>query len=327
MMGRKVSLGDVLGARRRIGPYLSPTPLLASTWLSAETGASVFLKIESVQWGRSFKIRGALNAALELAASRPADQPTLVTASAGNHGQALAVAAERLGWRAVVFTPRAAPQTKKMAIRRHGAELRDDPPDYDAAEQEARAYAAGARGVYISPYNHPSVIAGAGTIALELLERVPDLDVVVLPVGGGGLASGVALTLKAASPRLEVVGVEVEASTPFATSLAHGRITTVSVGPSLADGLTGNLEPDAITFDLVRQHVDRLVTVAEQDLVRAIRHLVTEEHLIAEGAGAAATAAVLTRDVVPRGRRAAVLVTGGNIDLPTLTTVLGSANT
>jgi threonine dehydratase len=311
-MGR--DLTPILSARRRLAPWLSPSPLRPSAWLSSTTGAAVSLKIESILPSHSFKIRGAFNAALRVVERGDAAR-TLVTASAGNHGRALALAGERLGLRVVVFTPRGAPDTKKQAIRRHGATLDDSPPTYDAAEEAARACAAREGALFISPYDHPDVIAGAGTVGLEVLEAMPDVTHVFVPLGGGGLASGVALTIKAASPTIHIVGVEAEASTPFSTGFAQGRITAIAVKPSIADGLTGNLEPGAVTFDLVRRHVDRLVTVSEPALHDAVRGLADEEHLIVEGAGAAATAALLTdRSALP-GARVAVLVSGGNIDL------------
>jgi threonine dehydratase len=308
------SLLDVYAARQRLNAHLHPSPLLYSHWLSAVTGASVHLKIESLQLSRSFKIRGALNAALQ-AAARPEPPRTIVTGSAGNHGRAIAIAAEKVGVKAVVFTPITAPNTKKAAIRQHGAELRDESVDYDAAEAAARGFAQAEGALYISPYNDPDVIAGAGTIALEIFEALPSFDVLVVPIGGGGLASGLAIAVKGAAPGISVVGVEAGASTPFATSLARGVITEVTVARSVADGLTGNLEPGSMTFDLVRRHVDRLFAVSEQDLRRAIRDLAGEEQLIAEGAGAAATAAVIAGHVVQPGQRAVVMVTGGNIEL------------
>jgi threonine dehydratase len=313
---------DVFRARQRLRAYLRPSPLVHSRWLSTLTNGSVWLKVESLQPTCSFKIRGALNAALALAERGHAPR-TIVTASAGNHGRAIAMAAEQVGMRAVIFTPVTAPDTKKRAIVQHGGDLKDDLPDYDAAERAARQFAETEDAVYISPYNHSDVIAGAGTIALELLETSPALQVVVVPLGGGGLASGVALTLKAAAPAMRIVGVEVEASTAFATSIERGELTTVVVKPSLADGLTGNLEPGSITFEPVRQHVDRLTSVSEEHLVTAIRGLAAEEHLIAEGAGAAATAAVLAREVVGQGQRAAVLLSGANIDLEVFARVVG----
>ena len=316
---RAVTLRDIYAAQRRVRDYVEATPLRESAWLSTIARAQVLLKLECVQLTSSFKIRGALNAAMR--AADTSGGGTIVSASAGNHGRAIALAAERLGLGAVVFTPMSAPGTKKAAIRRHAAQLRDDAPDYDAAEHRAREYAADTGAVYISPYNHPDVIAGAGTIALEILDTTPAIDAVVVPVGGGGLISGVGIALKAAAPHIRVVGVEVAASTPFAVSLQQGAITAVDVQPSLADGLIGNLEPGSITFEFVRQYVDTLVSVSEDDLRRAIRGLAAEEHLIAEGAGATAVAAILGGQLTDL-HRAVVLVTGGNIDLRTLSGVL-----
>ena len=307
---------DIYEARRRLSPFLRSTPLVHSEWLSGLTGADVHLKVESIQPTHSFKIRGALNALLKLASDPRARHrgETIVTASAGNHGRAVAMAAAQLGLRAVVFTPSTAPETKKAAIRRHGAQLRDDAADYDAAEREARRYAASEGAIYLSPYNHEDVIAGAGTVALEVIERLPAFDAIVVPLGGGGLASGIAIATKAAAPGVTVVGVEVAASTAFATSLARGTISEITPRPSLADGLAGNLEPDSITFDLVRRHVDRVVSVSELELTRAIQGLAAHEHLIAEGAGATATAAVLAGRAVDARQRAVVMLTGANID-------------
>jgi threonine dehydratase len=318
---REITLRDIFAARARIAGYVTATPLRESEWLSSTADARVFLKLESLQLTNSFKIRGAMNAALRLIEGD--SPPIVVTASAGNHGRALALAADRLGLHAIVFTPAGAPETKKTAIRRLGAELRDDAPDYDAAERLAREYANEVDAIYISPYNHPDVIAGAGTLALEIVEAMPAVDVVVLPLGGGGLASGVAIGLKGAAHNVTVVGVEVEASRPFATAFERGEITPVDVGASLADGLTGNLEPGSVTFPLVRQYVDRLASVSEDDLRRAIRGLAAEEHVIAEGAGATAAAAVLSAGAVRSGQQAVVLVTGSNIDLTTFARVIG----
>jgi threonine dehydratase len=245
-----------------------------------------------------------------------------VTASAGNHGRALALASQQLGLRTIVFTPRTAPETKKAAIRRHGADLRDDPLDYDAAEDAARAYAAAAGAVFISPYNHPDVIAGAGTTALEVLDALPSADIIVVPLGGGGLASGIGVAIKAAAPHTTVVGVEAAASTPFGTSRPLGHVVTIEPKASIADGLTGNLEPGSRTFALVEQGVERLVAVEEPEIHTAMRGLAAEEHLIVEGAGAVATAAVLAKRVAQHGQTVVVMVTGGNVDLDTLTAVL-----
>ena len=282
---------DIYDARRRLAAHLGPTPLRQSPWLSSIADGSVFLKLESLNLTHSFKIRGALNAALKLMESADAGEVegshalTVVTASAGNHGRALALAAEKLGLSCVVFTPANAPETKKNAITRHGAVLHGDCEDYDVAETKAREFAVSEGATYISPYNNPDVIAGAGTVGLDLVEAMPSFDVVVIPLGGGGLASGVGLAVKAAAPRVTIVGVEVEASAPF-------------------------------TFELVKQVVDYVVTVSEDELVRAMRGLAAEEHLIVEGAGAAATAAVIAGKASAPGQRVISLVTGGNVDLP-----------
>jgi threonine dehydratase len=216
----------------------------------------------------------------------------------------------------VIFTPATAPEAKKNAIRRHGAVLHCEGEDYDAAETQAKAFAETDGGVYISPYNHPDVIAGAGTIALEILDVMPSFDVIVIPIGGGGLASGVGLAIKAAAPHATIVGVEVEASAPFTLSLEANRITEITPRASLADGLVGNLEAGSITFALVKQVVDYVVTVSEEELGRAMKGLATEERLIVEGAGAAAVAAVMAGKASAPGQRVIALVTGGNVDLP-----------
>ena len=307
---------DVYRARRRIRDRVLETPLRPSSWLSSATGSDVHLKIESANLTTSFKIRGAMNAALRLSEGVAHETPTLVTSSAGNHGRALAMAGEQLGLSCIVFTPKTAPDTKKNAIRRHGAILHADADDYDGAEQQAREFADATGAIYVSPYNHPDVIAGAGTIGLEIVDKLPLLDVAVIPLGGGGLGSGVGLALKAVAPTVIVVGVEVEASTPFTAGLEAGRIVEISPEPSLADGLIGNLETGSMTFPLVQQVVDRVVTVSEKDLGRAMKGLATEERLIVEGAGAASVAAVMTGKVSSPGQRVVAIVTGGNIDLP-----------
>jgi threonine dehydratase len=307
---------DVYEARRRLGARLPKTPLLPSSWLSSIADGNVFLKVESLNLTNSFKIRGALNAALRLSEGIDTQPPTIVTASAGNHGRALALAAEELGVPCVVFTPTTAPEAKQNAIRRHGAVLHSDSEDYDTAEKQAKAFAAAEGGVYISPYNHADVIAGAGTIGLEIVEAMPEFDVIVIPLGGGGLASGVGLAVKAAAPKATIVGVEVEASSPFTLSLEAGRITEITPRASLADGLTGNLEPGSMTFPLVRQVVDYVVTVSEEDLGRAMKGLATEERLIVEGAGAASVAAIMAGKASAPGQRVIAIVTGGNVDLP-----------
>jgi len=233
----------------------------------------------------------------------------------------MAEAAHALGLPLVVFIAADAPKAKVDAIRASGAELRPC-RDYDDAERQAKAFAAARGDLFISPYSHPDVIAGAGTVALELAEDVPALDAVIVPVGGGGLVSGIAIGMAALSPPTRVIGVEVAASTPFRAGLAAGRIVTIDVGPSIADGLTGNLDPDTMTFDLVRQFVHEMVVVEERDVRDALSGVVSSEHLICEGAAAAGVAAIASGRIDLRGKRAALILTGANIDREKLESVL-----
>ena len=318
---------DVLAARQRITPYVRRTPLVHSPWLSAETGRNVRLKLESQQVTNSFKARGAVNVAV-VHAARTAGVPDLerrlVTASAGNHGRALAYAAERLGLGLVVYTPRSAPRAKLDHIERHGADLHAVAETYEDAERLAKAFAAEERVAYISPYSHADVIAGAATVALEIIEDWPTVESIVVPVGGGGLVSGVAIAARGISPHIETIGVEAEASPAFHASLAAGRIVEVAVAPTIAYGLAGNMDPETITFDYVKRLVDRVVLAPEKALEDAVRGLVAHDHLIAEGAGAAGVAAVLG-GLRLKGRNVAVVVSGSNIDAGRLATVLAAA--
>jgi threonine dehydratase len=318
-----MTIADIIEARRRVGPYLRRTPLLPSAWLSALADADVRLKLESLQLTNSFKLRGAMNATAAFVERRrggsgPAD--VIVTASAGNHGRAMAYAAERLGLRLVVFTPRSAPRTKLEYIARHGADLRPA-PTYEASERMAQAFAAESGATYISPYSHPDVIAGAATVGVEILEDWPDVDMILASVGGGGLVSGIAIAARALAGRVETVGVECEASPAFHEALKAGHIVEVEVHRTLADGLAGNMDPESITFDLVRRFVDRTVLAPEAAIADAIRGLLEEERVVAEGAGATAVAAVLAGLPVA-GRKVAVVVSGSNIDAGLLAEVL-----
>jgi threonine dehydratase len=320
------ALDDINAARARTRPHLYRTPLVRSGWLSDAAGGDVHLKLESLQVTSSFKARGAINAVLALIERHRAGQPLpcLVTASAGNHGRALAWAAERAGFRTVVFTPRNAPAAKLDAIRRHGAELHAEAGTYEESELMAKRFAADTGAHFVSAYSHPDLIAAIGTIALEILEDLPAVDRIVVPVGGGGLLAGVAAAASMVRPDVEVVGVEVEASHPFAASLAAGRIVEVDVGPTLADGLAGNMDPDNLAFPIVRALVRRMTMVGERDLRDAIRGLVRYDHLVAEGAGAVGVAAVAAGRIPAPSRTTAVIVSGANIDLDKLAGIIGS---
>ncbi len=318
-----MTTADIFAARGRIAPYIRRTPLIASAWLSALADADVRLKLESLQVTNSFKIRGALNASaafVERHGGERGPAGPIVTASAGNHGRAMAFAAERLGLKLVVFTPRSAPRAKLDYIARHGADLRPA-PTYEDAERMAKAFAVETGATYISPYSHPDVIAGAATIAVEILEDWPDVDTMLASVGGGGLVGGIAVANRSLAGHVEVVGVECDASPAFHEALKAGRIVEVEVHPTLADGLAGNMDPETMTFDLVRRFVDRTVLAPEAAIADAIRGLFEQERVIAEGAGATAVAALLAGLPVA-GRKVAVVVSGSNIDAELLAGVL-----
>ena len=315
MNASAITLNDIEAAARRIQGRVLRTPLRYSPWLSHLTGAEVLLKLETLQPTFSFKIRGAWNAVLSLVEQSGADAPPLVTASAGNHGRALAWAASTARLPLTVYVPEHAPRTKLDAIRAAGATLKTC-RDYDEAEVRAKEHAASGDATFISPYSHRDVVAGAGTIALEILADRPDVGSVIVPVGGGWLIAGVAIAVKCSPIHPEVRGVEVEASCPFTRGLAAGRIVRIEVGETIADGLSGNLDPDTITFDIVRSCVDAIDLVGERHVVAAIGGLAKEEKLIAEGAGAVAVASVLSRGA--GSGPAAVIVSGANIDLEKL---------
>jgi threonine dehydratase len=327
------AIQDVYRARRGLGTQVRRTPLVASRWLGEHTGADVRLKLESLQRTGSFKFRGALWAALRMsqavergpgARGQGMRPPRLVTASAGNHGVALAEAAAIIGADVTIFTPAGAPRTKLDAIRRRAADLRPVARHYDEAERLAMAFARDEGAAYVSPYSHADVIAGAGTIGVEIVEDEPDIDLVIVPVGGGGLIGGIATAVKALSTATRVVGVEAGRNPAFTTSLAAGRIVEIPVQPTVADGLGGNIEAGSLTFDLVRDLVDEVVTVTEDELRAGMRELLRHEHLVAEGAGAPAVAALLAGKVHARGLRVAAVVSGSNVDFATLAGVLTS---
>jgi threonine dehydratase len=249
------------------------------------------------------------------------DEQALVTASAGNHGRALASAARVCGLELIVYASSGAPAVKLDAMRCEGARVvlcRD----YDDAEAQAKAHGATGNAVFISPYAHLDVIAGAGTVGLEILDDWPAVDTIVAAMGGGGLISGIAVAASERASAVRVIGAEVQASSPFTAGLKAGRIVTVDVHSTLADGLAGNLDPDTPTFDVVRERVSQVVVVSERDLRSAVAGVVRHEHLVAEGAGATAVAAVVTSSVDLRDRNVAVVLSGANIDPTVLARIL-----
>ena len=289
--------------------------------LSDAAGREVWLKLESLQRTRAFKRRGACNALLALA-ERHATLPPVVTASAGNHGLALASVAQEIGAPLTIHVPRTAPRAKLDRLRGSGITIVADHANYDEAERCALESARDGNAVFISPYNHPDVIAGAGTVALEIIEDLPSTAAIIVPTGGGGLLAGVAI---ACDGRVQAVGVEPAVNPAFTASLAAGHTVHIDSGPSLADGLLGNLEPGAMTFDLIRRLGVAVRLASEPFVVEGVRSLFSAERLVAEGAGAIAIGALLegTLDDVPDPL--VLLVTGANIDAAVFAQVIAGA--
>jgi len=312
-----VSLEDVQAAAARIAPYLVRTPLQRSHLLSEVCGADVWLKLECFQHTGSFKLRGALNAVSRL------DKPHVVTASAGNHGLGVARAASLLGVHATVVVPETASAAKVEALRRSGAELFLLGEDYDAAEAAGIALARDRGLPFISAYNDADVVAGGGTIALEIFEDLPEVRTLVVPAGGGGLIGGIGVVTHGLNPNATVVGVQSEASPALHAALASDRLVPVEVLPSLADGLAGNVEAGSITFDLLRAHVREVALVSEAAIADAMRWLLGNEHVLVEGSGAVGVAALLGGRQAWPGPMALVL-TGRNVAASVLQDVVSS---
>ncbi len=314
----QVSLDHVLGAARRIAGHVRRTPLVHAVGLSRASGREIWLKLETLQHARAFKWRGACNALLALAGRDP-HLPPLVTASAGNHGVALSGVAQDLGASLTIHVPRSAPRAKLDRLRGQGITIVADCADYDEAEARASDAAAAGEAVFVSAYNDPDVIAGAGTIGLEVLDDLPRAGAIVVPTGGGGLLSGVAI---AADGRVPVVGVEPSVNPAFTEALRAGRTTTITPGASLADGLLGNMERDALTFAIVKARGVPVRLVPERYVVEGVRALFEQERLVAEGAGAIGVGALLAGALDDLPDPLVLLVTGANIDAVTFAGVI-----
>ena len=306
-----MELREVYAARRRIRGLVRETPLEPSPFLSGLCGGEVWLKLENLQLTGSFKIRGALNKLLQLSGEER--RRGVVAASSGNHAQGVGYAARRLGVDATIVVPLHTPEVKLDAIRRYGVNLIVHGEEYMDAERLARRIEREEGKTFVSGYNDLDVIAGQGTLGLEMVEEKPELDVVLVPVGGGGLISGVGCVFKAALDA-EVLGVQSVASPVMAESVRQGRIVDINLKESVAEGLHGGIEEDSVTFDLCRSLVDDFILVREESIVEAIRLLLTRQRQVVEGAGAVGAAAIMENPERFRGRRVGVVVSGGNLD-------------
>lgn len=309
-----ITPADILAARRRIAGIVQPTPLELSRPLSALIGAEVWLKLELAQVTGSFKLRGAANALRQLLPSAH-----IGACSAGNHALGVAHAAAMTGHAVTLVVPATASPAKIAALRRYPVELILYGDDYAAAEAETLRLAATNGWQFVSPYNDLAVIAGQGTLAVEVWEELPTADTVIVAVGGGGLASGVGIWAKALDPRIRVIGVQAAASAAMAAALHAGKVVPVPDEPTLADGLAGGIDPATITLPILQQTLDEMVLVEEAAIARAMRWLLDEHHLIAEGSAAVPLAALLEGQIGDlRGRQIVVLICGRNVASATL---------
>jgi threonine dehydratase len=290
------------------------TPLDSARFLQQYVGSPVFLKAENLQRTGSYKLRGATNRLSKLSAEERARG--VVAASAGNHAQGVAFAARELDIPATIFMPKGVPIPKFEATAGYGAEIRLEGDNVAESLAGAQRFAEETGAVFIHPYDHPDIITGQGTLALDIVEQLPEVDTVIVPIGGGGLASGLGATLKQYAAEqgreIQVIGVQAENTAPFPVSMRAGRPVKIAARPTIADGIAV-AEPGQLTFEVVRKFVDRIITVSEGDLSRAILLLLERAKLVAEPAGAAAVAAILSGQVRDTGTTVALL-SGGNID-------------
>ncbi len=307
-----VTLDDIRAAAARLRPHVQRSPMPKSDALSAELGCELYVKLENLQRTGSFKERGAANKLMAL--NDDERRRGVICASAGNHAQGVAYHAQRFGIPAVVVMPETSPLVKVRATRGFGAEVILHGASFDEAFAHARELEQKRELVFIHPFDDPVIIAGQGTIGLEILEDLPEVDAVVFAIGGGGLISGVGAAIKTQRPTTRVIGVEMESIAAMKAALAEGHLVTLPPSTTIADGIAVRTV-GAETFAHVRQYVDEVVTVDEEEVANAILQLLEKEKTVAEGAGAAPMAAVLNRPLGLEGKRVVVCISGGNINV------------
>ena len=309
-----ITLSDIQEAAERIRPLIHRTPVLTSESINRMTGAQVFFKCENFQKAGAFKMRGAANAVLSL--SNAERQQGVATHSSGNHGQALARAAQVVGSPAYIVMPTSAPEVKKRAVAEYGAEITFCEPTLAAREETLEQVVQRTGATVIHPYNNEQVIAGQGTAALELIEEVGALDVVMSPVGGGGLLSGTALATHGLLPQAEVIAGEPEGANDAYQSLQAGRIIPSSQPNTIADGLLTTLGDK--TFPIIQEHVQEIITVSDTEIIAAMRLIWERMKIIVEPSCAVPLAAVQKKKDYFEGKRVGIILTGGNVDLTSL---------
>lgn len=311
---------EILLAESRIRPHIRETILEPVPYLSQIGGAEVHAKLENLQHTGAFKVRGAMNKILSLTVEEQGRG--IVAASTGNHGTAVAFSLKRLKAPGIIFVPESTPPSRKDAIERMGAEVRLHGCDCVETETFARRYAAEKGMTYVSPYNDLHVVAGQGTIGVELERQIDRIDAVFAALGGGGMIAGIAAHLKSLRPEVGIIGCSPENSQVMIQSVKAGEILDLPSKPTLSNGTAGGLEKGAITFDLCRALVDEYVTVTEDEIKKSLREFIQHQHMLIEGAAAVAVASYLKMRDRFAGRRVVVVICGANIDVETLKSVL-----
>ena len=310
-------LSQIQAARRRIAAHIHTTPLFSCRSFGERHGAEVHLKAENLQRTGSFKIRGALNALLTARETGRIAGEGVITYSSGNHGQAVALAARILGVRAIVVVPRDIARVKQDAIAGYGAQVVPCGTTSEDRREEAERLAKESGATIIPPYDHPDIIAGQGTIALEVLEALPGADVIIVPVGGGGLISGVAIGTKSLRPEALVFGAEPATSNDMALSLAAGKRVRIDPSRTIADGLRA-ITPGVLTFEAAQRHLSGVLCVEEAQIRDAQRSILERAKLLVEPSGAVGVAAYLAHGERFAGKKVVAVLSGGNADLPPL---------
>lgn len=312
-------------ARDRIADHVLRTPLVPEFPLSDKVGAEVRLKLETLQATGAFKLRGATNAILSLSEEQRARG--VVTCSTGNHGRGVAYAAKQLGVRAVICMSELVPQVKVDGIKRFGGEVRIIGKSQDDAEVETRRLEKEEGLVYVSPFDDPDVIAGQGTIGLELVEDWPDLDTVIVPLSGGGLMAGIAAAVKGKLPKARLIGVSMDRGPAMVLSLEAGKIVDVVEEPTLADSLGGGLgSVNNYTFPMIRDLVDETVLVSEAEIAEGMRTLFRDQQMAVEGGASVGVAALVAGKIACKGEKVAVVISGRNVDMDVFTRVASGEN-
>ncbi|MGI6574553.1 MAG: threonine ammonia-lyase [bacterium] len=315
----QVSLSLVQEATVNISAGIHRTPLTHSQTFSKLSGNEVYLKTENLQKTGSFKIRGALNKINSLTAIER--KKGVIAISAGNHAQGVAFAAAKAGITSIIVMPENAPIAKVTATKSYGAQVELYGNVVDECAIKAKELQEKSGAIFVHPFNDPLVIAGQGTIGLEILSDLPGVEAIVVPVGGGGLISGIATAVKEIAPKVQVIGVEASKAASMQASLAKGEITSIHSAKTIADGIAVKT-PGTITFDLVNKYVDGIVTVDEEEIANAILMLLERAKLIVEGAGAASLAAIINNKLNIRDKKVVALLSGGNIDVNIISQII-----